>query len=727
MQNRKCQSLILFLAGFFFSAIAVASSDTLYQQLRTVNVVATKAEKEVLFTPRSVTVLTRTDLDRSPYITLGNLLEEQSGIFMIGGGQAPGSNQTLFLRGANSNQTALFIDGIRVQDVSTINGVADLSELPISDVDRVEILRGAQSTLYGSPASGGVIRIFTRHSKAAAGFHEHIRLSSGSYPSQGHDLSGGLGLDYVSPSGWYINTSTDYLLSRGFNATLDTGAHYQGFTPDADPWDKLNSAVTAGFRTDRTSVSLSYRRVASLTDIDQSAYRDDDNYRLDFKRNMLSADLHRKLNERLSLDFTVGLTGTRRLAVNDSSVVPSTGFSDRTNTREDYSGRQLSSDLTINYHQQSVQWTSGLSFLSESMNQSSQIYSALYDPFIYEAEQNLDSLDPHAYSLAVFAHADLDAGMLAEAMKGFHLLAGMRLNHQSIYGWNQSLEVSPYFQPTDHSMIYLSASTGFTNPSLYQQFAPEQYVPFDGQRETGLSRGNRDLRPEQTLSLEAGYKENVEDILNWSVCVFRSTTKNLIDYCYVWDGATPVSELGDDFMRDDYRGDRYLNVGTQHVFGLEFKANFKFSDRFNLLLESCQLGGSSALRADTSAGLRFQSFSTGSFLSDQEQHADLIRRPSTGRLMLEYRPVPAWSLRLQIRHIGKRGDVYYDSGQGPFGALNSKSMAAYTLTDFMATWNANKGLVASFKLENLFNVSYQEIYGFRTRGFGVRIGFTYSF
>jgi vitamin B12 transporter len=107
----------------------------------------------------AVTVITREDIERSQARTIGELLRNVPGLAVVQSG-APGGQTSVFLRGANSNQTLVLIDGARINN--PLNGLATFANLTPDQIERVEIIRGPQSTLYGADALGGVINIITR-------------------------------------------------------------------------------------------------------------------------------------------------------------------------------------------------------------------------------------------------------------------------------------------------------------------------------------------------------------------------------------------------------------------------------------------------------------------------------------------------------------------------------------------------------------------------------------
>ena len=128
-------------------------------ELDTVVVTATRSEQRLADTLPHTTVITRADIERWQMRDLLELLGQQAGVEMARSGGF-GSQASLFLRGTNSSQTLVLIDGIRLN--SAVGGAATIGGISLDTVERIEIVRGNLSSLYGSEAIGGVIQIFTR-------------------------------------------------------------------------------------------------------------------------------------------------------------------------------------------------------------------------------------------------------------------------------------------------------------------------------------------------------------------------------------------------------------------------------------------------------------------------------------------------------------------------------------------------------------------------------------
>jgi len=143
---------------FFFAAAAHAqvASPT---ELESVVVTATRSEQRLADTLPHATVITRADIEQSQMRDLLELLGQQAGVEVARTGGF-GAQASIFMRGTNSNQTLVVIDGIRLN--TAINGAATVGGINLDTVERIEIVRGNLSSVYGSEAIGGVIQIFTR-------------------------------------------------------------------------------------------------------------------------------------------------------------------------------------------------------------------------------------------------------------------------------------------------------------------------------------------------------------------------------------------------------------------------------------------------------------------------------------------------------------------------------------------------------------------------------------
>ena len=184
MQYRR--RLFAVVAVLAVSAVARAEQPVTTNRLQEVVVTATRIPETTETTPASVTIITHDQLVAQQSSSVAEALRGQAGVAVTRTGQ-PGQQTSVFLRGANSDNTLVLMDGIRVNN--GFNNAFDFATLPADNVERIEIIRGPQSALYGSEALGGVINIITRkHAGAPTGA---VSLEGGSY-------------DSLHPRGWFV-------------------------------------------------------------------------------------------------------------------------------------------------------------------------------------------------------------------------------------------------------------------------------------------------------------------------------------------------------------------------------------------------------------------------------------------------------------------------------------------------------------------------------------------
>src|ERR1700712_575839 len=205
-----------------FIAAAVLISSQLYAQkdstknLDEVVITATKSALKQSQTGKVVTVIKQETLQQNAGKTLTEILNLEAGMFINGANNALGTNQDNYLRGSASGNTLILMDGVPVGDPSQINNSFDLNNINPALVERIEILKGAQSTLWGSDAVAGVINIITK--KGGVGkVNPTASVSYGSY----NTIRANAGLNGKLNKFTY-NLNYNYTHSKGFSAATDT-------------------------------------------------------------------------------------------------------------------------------------------------------------------------------------------------------------------------------------------------------------------------------------------------------------------------------------------------------------------------------------------------------------------------------------------------------------------------------------------------------------------------
>ena len=142
---------------------------------------ATKSEEKLKNVTANVDVITAEDIESRKFKTVAEALQTISGIQVSQSGGI-GQQTSLFLRGMDSKKTLVLIDGIRYNDITTPNGAANFEHLMINDIERIEVIKGAQSSIWGADASAGVINIITK--SAQDGTHGNATIEYGRYNSK---------------------------------------------------------------------------------------------------------------------------------------------------------------------------------------------------------------------------------------------------------------------------------------------------------------------------------------------------------------------------------------------------------------------------------------------------------------------------------------------------------------------------------------------------------------
>jgi len=153
----------------------------------------------------SLTVITKQDIDRHQKYDVSSLLREVPGLDVVQQG-GPGGLTSVFIRGGNSSYTKVLVDGIPLNDPSNANRAFDFSLLSVDQIQQIEVLRGPQSSLYGSDAMGGVINIITTRGEGPTTYRADFTGGSYGTANETFNVSGGTKQVYYSLGGSYFQT-----------------------------------------------------------------------------------------------------------------------------------------------------------------------------------------------------------------------------------------------------------------------------------------------------------------------------------------------------------------------------------------------------------------------------------------------------------------------------------------------------------------------------------------
>jgi vitamin B12 transporter len=496
---------------------------------------------------QSFTVLTLQQIRADQEPVISDILARTPGIVMTRNGGV-GETTALNIRGADTDQTMVLIDGVKLDDPSAPGGGFDFSDLLVGDVSRVEVLRGPQSTLYGSQAIGGVVSIVT--ADPTRPFQGDAQVEGGSYGT--YYLKGGVG-GHDGPVTWRL-AGDDYSTTgvSAFDAKLGgrepDGYRNQGvsgrlsydFTPDIS-LDLRGLFVNARSKFDGFSTSTG----ALGDDGEYGATQEGIAYAgLNF--NLFDA----RLKNRLALQYT----STDRNDY-DPADAPVTKTFDGvgTNFRAEYQG-----DYAIAPGWQAV---FGAEHDRSTIDASSPAFNDPASPAFFPPG-----------SPPINASATIDSGygqIQAEALPGLNLTGGVRYDDHSAFGGHTTGQAAAAWSLNGgDTVLRASWGQGFKAPSLYELYS--QY-------------GNAGLRPEQADGWDAGVEQRFWDRrIDLQATYFSRDTSNLIVFIDCLSTATPQCANGRLGFYDNVERARAdgveLSVTVRPLEALSITGNYTLTD-----------------------------------------------------------------------------------------------------------------------------------------------------
>lgn len=515
---------ITLLACMLTGTTLFAQKDTV--TLDEVVVTANKLEQKQSTTGKVISVITKEQIEKSGGKTVAQLLNEQAGITINGAFNNAGSVQTVYTRGASPGRTLILMDGIPLNDPSTITTDFDLNFFSVNDVERIEVCKGPQSTLYGSDAIAGVINIITVKKDTNKPFNIKATLSQGNLGTSRNNVQvfGKVGkLTYT--------TRFARLFTNGFSSAYDSTG-----TRNYDK-DKYDGTVTSGQLFYQVNNHLGFKAFLMHSQykagIDAGVFNDDRDYNINNK-SLITGTGFQYRKGTLAITGNYQYSELTRNYRNDSAHKTSTWFEDNTyfgksQFVELYASTKLGKGFTL---------LTGADYRYSSYNQNYLSVSA-FGPFRSQFRDT--SLSQTAlYASVIFNSPN----------KKFNVELGGRYNDHSRYGNNSTYTFNPSYSFNDQFRVFGSISSGFKAPSLYQ-----------------LSLNSK-LDAEKSVNYEAGVSFQQKQF-STRLVYFNRKISNGIDYNYITFN--------------------YFNYVKQVVNGLEWELAAKvgkagFSANYTLLL-----------------------------------------------------------------------------------------------------------------------------------------------
>jgi vitamin B12 transporter len=250
-----------------------------------------------------VTVIGPDEIARAGAQSLADLLQRQPGVQIVVSG-GPGSTSGAFLRGANSNQTLVLINGLRIGSSTT--GTSPLEAIPLEQIDHIEILRGPAASLYGADAIGGVIQVFTRNAGSALAANASAGYGTYNTSQFGAGISG-------TDNAWRFALQGGYRASSGFNAIWNPDNF--SYNPDRDGYTNGSGSGSLSYDfapEQQVSAQLFYSRLNTQfdagPDFDDRTITTEQSYAV-ASRNRLASFWRSTLEVGVSSDDSASQTG----------------------------------------------------------------------------------------------------------------------------------------------------------------------------------------------------------------------------------------------------------------------------------------------------------------------------------------------------------------------------------------------------------------------------------
>ncbi len=452
-------------------------------------VTANKVEQKQSQTGKVVTVIGKAQLEQSANKSVAQVLNEQAGLVINGALNNTGSVQTLYMRGASAGRTLILIDGIPVNEPSTITNDYDLNLFSINDVERIEICKGAQSTLYGSDAVAGVINIITVKNNVTKPFEGKATLTAGSFNTHKANVQLYGKLNKFTYTARYAKLTTN-----GFgNAYDSTGAN----NFDKDGYNGNVANATVQFAANKYLNFKAFTLYSQYkSDIDAGVFADKKAYFIDNNSSISGAGFHFK-KDVVTLVGNYQYTKLNRLYDDNYSAGAALFALNK------YHAISQFAELYTN-----VQLGAGFTLLSGADYRYGSYHNA-YNSVSVFGPYNSDFTDTSVSQTSMYASLSF-----IDANKHFSVELGGRLNTHSRYNFNYTYTFNPAYNFNDHWRIFGSIATGFKAPGLYQ-----------------LSL-NPQLLPEESINYEAGVQFQHKQVQTRLV-YFNRKTDNGIDYNYI--------------------------------------------------------------------------------------------------------------------------------------------------------------------------------------------------
>ena len=432
---------------------------------------ATKSEEKLKNVTANVDVITASEIEDRKFKTIAEALNSISGMQVSPTGGV-GQQTSFFLRGMSSHRTLVLIDGIRYNDITSLAGASNLEHLMINDIERIEVIKGAQSSIWGADASAGVINIITKTAKD--GTHGNASFEYGRYNSKIAKANISHKNDNFDAKLGVVRVDTD-----GFSAMTPKGEKAKKYEDDG--YENTTIDLKFGYNFDENNrVSTSYEIINSKTDIDGydpfTFANDPNNLDIARTKNHLANLTYENKNDIATTKIYTNFTEIKRSSTN--------------NQTPDFKGIVKEYGLNSNF---------------DYLGSSNLILGADYKKF----ENKKDTVDDYDNKGVFVSNTNKffdDKTIFTQALR-YDKYSDFENKTTGKFGVKQYI--------IDDLNLSANYGTGYNVPTIYQLYFKDSWG----------NSGNKDLNPEKTKSYDIALEYK-----GFSVTYFNTKVKNMIDW-----------------------------------------------------------------------------------------------------------------------------------------------------------------------------------------------------
>lgn len=480
------------VASFLLATTQLQANDE--QQLSTITVTsATKTEQSIKDVTSNIAVITKEEIEEKKFTTVSEALNTIEGISLSSNG-AIGSSTTLNLRGSDNNRVLILIDGIKYKDHSSMSGT-DISHIMMNNIERIEVIKGAQSGIWGADASAGVINIITK--KPMLGTSGSANVEYGSFNTKKY----GANLAHATET-FDVMFSANELTTNGFTSAAPKGQDIKRYEDDGYENTTLNFK-TNYYINENSKIGFNIVDIDALKEYDSSANNPNDTtmkndtqsqlYSLYYNLVFKNHDLNIKYDDSQIKRDQIGTTWGVKYTKSQSNAL------------------ELSDTITYNEK----------------------------DFLILGAGKNEDKMN--------YVKADKSVNDASNDSKNFYvtnsnvfndLVFSQSLRHDSFDNFNNKTtgKVGAKYNLTSDFSVSSNYGTAYSVPQLVQNINP-------------WGATNMDIKPEESKSYDVGFEYK-----NFTVVYFDQKIDNLIE----WDDPTPLNWMNNDAIYKNLDGENRL-------------------------------------------------------------------------------------------------------------------------------------------------------------------------